>query len=174
MIKAVQNISPVYRFLIQFALLSLIWYFCYYFILQPYSPIDNWVIDATLSVSKKILSILGHSVFVEGRVIRIAGTSGLWVGDSCNAISLFALFSGFIIAFPGPIQSKIWFIPAGIFIIFLLNCIRMVVLAIVDVYSRAWTEFNHTYTFTIVIYGCIFLMWMLWVNRYSNIKTKKK
>lgn len=170
MLSRFQHISPIYRFLVLFALAALGWFLLYNYVLSPYTNIDMVVIDATLAVSQKTLTVLGHTSFVEGRIIRIAGTSGLWVGDNCNAIALFALFSGFIICFPGQLKSKLWFIPTGILLIFLLNCIRMVVLAIVDVYSRKWTEFNHTYTFTIVIYLFIFLLWRYWVNRYSFAK----
>jgi len=170
---AFKNISPLYRFLILFAVAAVAWFVLYNYWLQPHSSIDITVINATLALSKKMLTLLGHQAFIEGRVLRIAGTSGLWVGDNCNAISLFALFGGFILCFPGNIKSKLWFIPTGIALIFLLNCIRMVVLAITDVYSRKWTEFNHTYTFTIIIYGFIFLLWMYWVNRYSFVKKLK-
>lgn len=173
MLRFVQNISPVYRFLLFFALAALAWFMLYNYWIKPYTGLDMAVVDLTLAFSKKTLTLLGHTTFVEGRLIRIAGTSGLWVGDNCNAIALFALFSGFILCFPGNVRSKIWYIPAGIVLIFLLNCLRMVVLAISDIYSRAWTEFNHSYTFTIVMYGFIFFLWMYWVNRYSFAKKNK-
>jgi exosortase family protein XrtF len=173
MIKQFQQLNPVYRFLIAFGLLSLTWYLLYNFVLSPYTGIDMLVVNSTLNISELFLETLGHNTFIEGRIIRIAGTSGLWVGDSCNAISLFALFTGFIISFPGQVKSKLWYVPLGIMLIFFLNCIRMTVLAILDIYSRDWTKFNHTYTFTIIIYGFIFLMWMFWVNRYSFIKKNK-
>lgn len=174
MLTRFKEISPIYRFLISFAALSVLWYVLYKFILSPYTGIDMFVVDTTLSFSKSILTSLGHNAFIEGRTIRIAGTGGLWVGDNCNAISLFALFTGFILSFPGQQKSKYWYIPLGILLIFLLNCLRMVILAILDVYSRDWTEFNHTYTFTILIYGFIFFLWMFWVNKYSFIKNIKK
>jgi exosortase family protein XrtF len=172
MISSFKNLSPAYRFLIVFAGLAIVWYPLYTFLLKPHSPIDEWVIGASLTISKSILQLLGHTVFVDGREIRIAGTSGLWMGDECNAISLFALFSGFILSFPGNIKSKCWFIPVGIALIFMANCIRVIILAVLDVYSREWTKFNHTYTFTILMYGLIFLLWMYWVNRYSYFGKK--
>lgn len=165
-----REIHPVYRFLILFGSLCVVWYFLYNFLLQPYSGIDEAIIRCTTYFSSGILELLGHTTFVEGRELRIAGTSGLWIGDNCNAIALFALFAGFIISFPGDLKSKYWFIPLGLVVIFLLNCLRMVALAIIDTYSREWTEFNHTYTFTVIIYGTIFYMWMIWVNRYSEVR----
>jgi exosortase family protein XrtF len=130
-----------------------------------------FVIDSTIIISKWILELFGYVVFtgVE-RVIGVDGTGGLWIGDNCNGIALFALFTGFIIAYPGNWKKKAIFIPLGILLIEFMNVLRVVCLAILDTYSRKWTEFNHTYTFTIIIYGCIFLLWMLWVNKVSHKK----
>ncbi len=168
-----KNLSPVYRFLIHFGLLAIIWELLYVFILHGHTSIDITVVNATINVSKYILELLGYNVFTEYRVIRIAGTSGLWIGDNCDAIALFALFSGFILAFPGNLISKCWYIPLGIIALFLVNCLRMVLLAIMDTYSRTWTEFNHSYTFTILIYGFIVWLWFIWMNRFS-VTTKNK
>jgi exosortase family protein XrtF len=102
------------------------------------------------------------------RVIGVDGTGGLWIGDNCNGIALFALFTGFIIAYPGNWKKKLVYIPVGILLIQCLNIIRIVSLAILDTRSRAWTEINHTYTFTIIIYGFIFFLWMFWTNKVSD------
>jgi exosortase family protein XrtF len=143
--------------------------------LHPDGRADQHVIDLTLSLSQNILELLGYVVFTDGlRLIGIEGTSGLWIGDSCNAITLCALFSGFIIAYPGNTKRKILFCLAGITSIFLLNVLRVVILAIVDTYSRSLTEFNHNYTFMIVFYGFIFFLWYLWVNKYSQNQQEKK
>jgi exosortase/archaeosortase family protein len=95
------------------------------------------------------------------------------MGDPCNGIILFALFSSFIIAFPGPLKSKIWFIPSGIIIIYLANVLRVVLLAIIQLYvSRSTLEFHHTYTFTYMVYSLIFFMWWIWVNQFSGLIKK--
>lgn len=134
--------------------------------------IDLIVIDCTIFLSKTILEALGYTVFtgVE-RVIGVDGTGGLWIGDNCNGIALFSLFAVFIIAYSGKPKAKIVYIILGILSIQLLNVLRVIGLAILDTHSRAWTEFNHTYTFNILIYGYIFFLWMLWVNKYGNTKT---
>jgi exosortase family protein XrtF len=130
---------------------------------------DLFVIDKTVAVSKWILEGLGYTVFTgSDRLIGIDGTGGLWIGDNCNGIALFSLFTGFIIAYPGNWKKKLYFIPLGILMIEILNILRVVFLAILDTHSRTWTEFNHTYTFTIIIYGFIFFLWMLWTNKISD------
>jgi exosortase family protein XrtF len=167
--------NPIIRFFLSVLAVYIGWYLLYNLWLHPEGTIDLFVIDITVAASKWILELLGYAVFTgSDRLIGIDGTGGLWIGDNCNGIALFALFTGFIIAYPGNWKRKLVFIPAGILLIELFNIFRVVSLAILDTHSRAWTEFNHTYTFTIVIYGLIFLLWMLWVNRVSDKSISSK
>jgi exosortase family protein XrtF len=161
--------KPILRFLITVLVLYLLAYLVYNFWIHPSEKIDLFVVDATIFLSRIILEGLGYTVFTgEERVIGVDGTGGLWIGDNCNGITLFILFAVFIIAYRGPIKPKIIFITLGILSLQLLNVLRVVGLAILDTHSRAWTEFNHSYTFNIIIYGYIFYLWMLWVNKYAT------
>jgi len=161
--------NPVVRFLILVFTLYILWYILYDLWIQPNGKLDLFVVDLTITCSKFILETFGYVVYTGAdRLIGVDGASGLWIGDNCNGIALFALFSWFIIAYKGKIKYKLIYIPIGIVVIQFLNILRVVVLAILDTHSRAWTEFNHTYTFTIIIYGFIFLLWMTWVNRFSE------
>lgn len=163
--------EPIVRFLAIGFVLYITWFALYEWWIHPMHWVDKIVIDNTITISRTMLEWLGYETEMIGdRTMRIQGTPGLFIGDSCNGISLFALFSIFIVAFPGKIISKIIFIPVGIAVIHLLNIFRVVILAIIETYSYSWTEFNHTYTFTIIIYGCIFLMWLFWINKYSAVK----
>lgn len=175
--------NPAIRFLVYFCLLYIFWFIIYDVALHPQvndetgkqvrteAYIDIKMVHTTITISEKIIRALGFNVYTDGdRQLYIEGTSGIWIGDNCNAISLIALFAGFIIAYPGKINRKLWFIPLGSLIIFLLNILRMVVLTILDTYSRSWTEFNHTYTFNVIIYGVIFAMWIFWTQKLSGNK----
>jgi len=42
--------------------------------------------------------------------------------------------------------------------------LRVVALITINYYAPQYIEFNHTYTFTILVYSIIFLLWMWWVN----------
>jgi exosortase family protein XrtF len=163
--------EPVVRFLAFGFLLYITWFALYEWWIHPMQWVDKLVIDNTISLSRKILGWMGFVTEMSGdRIVKIVGTPGLFIGDSCNGISLFALFSIFIFSFPGKLVSKFLFVPAGIIFIHLMNVLRVVTLAIIETYSYSMTEFNHTYTFTIVIYGCIFMMWLYWINKYSAIR----
>ena len=161
--------NPTAKFLVFIFLFYISWYFIYNWWIHPLETIDLAVIDFTVSISKWILELLNYKVFVgSDRLFGIDGTGGLWVGDSCNAMALFALFTGFIVAYKGNWNVKVIYILSGIICIELLNVLRLVALAIMETYSYTWTEFNHAYTFTIIIYGFIFWLWILWVNKFSK------
>ncbi len=161
--------NPVTRFLVLVFSLFILWYLVYNLWLHPDERLDLFVVDITISMSKTVLEFMGYSVYTGvDRLIGIDGASGLWMGDNCNGIILFSLFAWFIVAYKGKIKYKLIYIPLGVISIQLLNVLRVVVLAILDTHSRTWTEFNHTYTFTIIVYGYIFFLWMVWVNKYSE------
>jgi exosortase family protein XrtF len=167
--------NPIIRFLIFIFTLYILWYCIYDLWLHPLGKIDLAVIDLTIAISKWLLELMNYTVFtgVE-RVVGVDGTGGLWIGDNCNGIALFALFAGFILAYKGKVKHKVIYIALGIISIELLNVFRIVGLAILDTHSRAWTEFNHTYTFNIIIYAYIFMLWMIWANKISGINGSAK
>jgi exosortase/archaeosortase family protein len=160
-----------FAFLFKSLGIYILWYLLYELWLHPNEQIDLWVINVTLKTATIILNILGYSTFSgSDRLMGIDGTNGLWMGDNCNCIELCVLFGGFIIAFPGLLVKKILYIPLGILLIFQLNVFRMVLLAIIQKdLSYKWLIFNHTYTFTIIIYLFIFTLWYYWVKKLAHV-----
>ena len=171
--KSILPDNKFQRFIITAGIVYFSWYLLYIFIIHPFKKIDLFVIDATVALSEKILNKLHYITFTgEDRVIGIDGSSGLWIGDKCDGIELFALFGVFIIAYPGLIWRKAIYIPVGIISIELINVMRIVSLAVVQHNYPKWIEFNHSYVFNVLVYGYIFLLWMIWANKLSGAKTK--
>jgi len=79
----------------------------------------------------------------------------------------------FVLAYPGHQKNKLWFVPLGILLIHILNIIRVISLAIIAYYSPYSLSFNHTYTFTFFVYAFIFLLWMVWVNKFAQKNSTK-
>ncbi len=179
---------PIVILLLKFASLYLVWFLFYDVWLrspeitgpecaqmpEQTSELDNWMIIRTTSVAATILTSLGNEVNYDGaRTIGIEGSSGLWMGDSCNAITLIALFTGLIIVFSGIWWQKLIYIFIGSICIWFLNVLRVVFLAIINYQSPELTEFNHTYTFTILIYAFIIFLWYWWIKKYSGMEILK-
>lgn len=89
--------------------------------------------------------------------------------EGCNAISVIILFISFIIAFSGKIKTTVLFLLTGSVLIYAVNLVRIVILSIGLYHYPSRSEILHTVIFPAIIYGMVFLLWMLWVNRFSNI-----
>lgn len=88
--------------------------------------------------------------------------------EGCNAISIIILFLSFIVAFSGRFKTTLIYGLAGSIIIYAFNLIRIVILS-VGLYHYPWRrEILHTVIFPMLIYGTVFLLWMVWVNRFSK------
>lgn len=167
------------RFLSVSSLVYLGLYLFFEFFIKRYTVIDQRFIGFIINSSDIVLKWLSYDTFktisdTDYQVIGIDGSDGVWIGSSCNAITLFFLFAVFIAAYPGHQKSKLWYIPVGILLIHVLNIVRVVVLAMIAFYNPLYLDFNHTYTFTFIIYGFIFILWMTWVNKYSIKELNEK
>ena len=70
-------------------------------------------------------------------------------------------------AFSGKIKNTIYFILAGSFIIHILNITRIALL-MVAFYNFPKANFIlHDILFPLVIYGTVFILWIIWVNKFS-------
>jgi len=165
--------DPVIRFFSLAISLYLGWYLLYEFVLHPGGALDRAVIDNLVWASGGLLELLGYELIPEPaqpeRTIGVQGGILLWIGDACNGLGLFAVFLIFIIAFPGPVKHKAWFAVAGLISIHAINTLRIAALCIITQYDYELLNFNHDYTFYVVVYGWVFGLWYLWVKRFSGL-----
>ncbi|MEZ4805921.1 MAG: archaeosortase/exosortase family protein [Flavobacteriales bacterium] len=166
--------DPVLRFLFTAGAIYLAWYLIYEFWIHPSGGLDMGLIDSLVRISGAMLRGLGHELIPEPpnedeiRTIGIQGGHLLWIGDACNGAGLFAVFLTFLIAYPGPWKHKLWFGAAGLVAIHLINAMRVAALCIIVSIDYELLNFNHDYTFYIVVYGFVFLLWYIWVKRFAH------
>lgn len=87
--------------------------------------------------------------------------------EGCNALSVIILFIAFVIAFSGKFKNTVLFILFGSILIHLLNVGRIVLLCIALYQFPQYEEMLHGVVFPLVIYGVVFLLWVIWVNKFS-------
>ena len=147
--------------------LYLLWYFIYEQWMEKVGRLDNFIIDSLIVTTNKILLLMGYATFVYEHTFGIDGSNGVFIGTPCNGVELMALFSGFVLIFKGSWKNKIWYIPSGILIIHGLNILRVLALAIIAKLAPEMLDFNHKYTFTLILYLFVFLGWVLWVKKFA-------
>ncbi|MCH3881923.1 MULTISPECIES: exosortase family protein XrtF [Tenacibaculum] len=99
--------------------------------------------------------------------------NGNYVGkivEGCNSVSLIILFIAFIIAFSGSFKATLLYMLFGTIFIWIINIVRIVVICIMlDKYPEQ-EMFLHKLLFPAIIYGAVFLLWVIWVNKFSTAK----
>ncbi|MGZ3822184.1 MAG: exosortase X, partial [Mucilaginibacter sp.] len=161
--------NKITRFLVLAAALYVSWYVLYELVIKPFTNIDELLVGFIINNAAFVLKIMGFVIYQnrEDQDLQLLGVDGahpVWIGAPCNALTLFAFFTFFVIAFPGNNKNKWWFILLGIVIIHVANILRVMGLVLINYYAPQYLEFNHTYTFTIIVYSLIFALWMKWVT----------
>ena len=88
--------------------------------------------------------------------------------EGCNAISVMILFAAFIFAFSTQWKKTLFFIVFGVVLIHLLNLIRIVLLSFALYYYPQYEKLLHGTIFPLFIYGVVFVLWILWVTKFSG------
>ena len=92
--------------------------------------------------------------------------------EGCNGLSVIILFVAFIIAFSGRIKATILYLIGGSLLIHILNVARIALLCVLMYYFPSQKHFLHGVVFPLFIYGVVFLLWIIWVNKFSKYATK--
>lgn len=87
--------------------------------------------------------------------------------EGCNAISVIILFASFVFAFSSNFKTTFLFILFGSVLVFILNIFRIALLTVGLYYYPEYEEFFHNIVFPLVIYGVVFILWIVWVIKFS-------
>ena len=129
--------------------------------------------------SEQLGRLFGYPIRVEQHESELA--MKFYIGDvyaarvveGCNAISVIILFLTFIIAFSGSIKATIIYGIVGTIIIYVMNIARVFVLSMLMYKYPEYQFFLHNLLFPAIIYGTTFLLWIIWVKRFSYLKNSK-
>jgi exosortase family protein XrtF len=171
-----QQYKPFLLFLGKFLLTYLLLTFLYQSYLNSFDASKSEVDSFTQSVAKQTetvlcwidsqsytmphlnepsIKIIYHNKYVS-RII-----------EGCNALSVIILFIAFVIAFTGKFKQTLLFILFGSLLIHVLNIARIVLLSIALFHFPQYEHILHEIIFPLVIYGVVFLLWVIWVNKFS-------
>lgn len=100
-----------------------------------------------------------------------------WVAriiEGCNSFSVIILFVSFVVAFTGKFRKTLLFILIGSVIIYIFNIFRIALLCWAIYYYPKYEHILHGVVFPLVIYGVVFALWILWINKFSFYAEKSK
>ena len=164
-------------FLAKFLLFYIFFTFLYQMYLNCFDTAQNEIDEISVSVAnqtKTLLTFLGH----EAAIIKNPNDpslkilyKGKYVSrmiEGCNAISVIILFAAFVFAFSVKFKPAFLYILLGGLIIHILNVVRIALLTYALYYYPEHEALLHGTVFPLFIYGVVFLLWVLWVMKFSG------
>lgn len=180
MLKQKLNLKLLKKLVINAAILIAAWYL-FFFFFKSFWQVDYlyeegifYLTKVQILISKFFLNIIGYEVEYYGKTIKILGSQGILLDRGCLGRNTLGLFIGFILAFPGKLKNKIWFVIMGIAIFIVVNSLRFFGLAIIENCCPEYLDINHHFVFKIIVYTVIFLLWMWWIRKYSAVAVLKE
>lgn len=172
---------PFLQFLAVFLLSYLVLIGIYQFYLGQFDAVHFEVDGFTDLVAQQtqfILETFGYQVelspstFDPSVKLAVNSVSAVRIVEGCNAISVMTLFTAFILAFSNGIAKTAGYIVGGIFIIHILNILRISLLTIGIIKYPEYTHILHDIVFPLFIYGVVFFLWIFWITKIMNYVQK--
>lgn len=169
--------KPFFIFLLKFVLFYLTFTLIYKLYLNQYNVENNEVDGITEFVAKQTKNVLNffgkeseiaQHEFEPSYKIMYLNKYIARVIEGCNAISVIILFASFVFAFSATFKKTFSFIILGSLLVFGLNILRIVFLAIALYNFPEYEHFLHNIVFPVLIYGVVFILWIVWVIKFSN------
>lgn len=124
--------------------------------------------------TKSVLEFLGKETKIEPNAYEPSlnliykGKFVARIIEGCNAVSVMILFAAFVFAFSTKWLKTIGYILIGCAIVYVLNIIRIALLAMA-LYSYPESEhLLHGVVFPLFIYAVVFVLWVLWLQKFSG------
>lgn len=120
------------------------------------------------------LNRLGITTYLYDTTVYHPNGEGVRIVWGCNGVKQSFIFTMIMLFARGPLKHKLWFIPLGLFCVYLINVSRLLLLTCIVRDNPDAFDFWHSGVTKYGFYGLIFLIWVLWndylVPRLSDIK----
>ena len=176
----INKLNPSTRFLVFFIPLVLIWFISYHLIYNiTFTSLEHNILTSFSVILAKqanfILELSGmetnieiHGDMVVSKILKHKYQHGVWIGEPCNGIKIFGVFSIFIICLGSRWIYKLLFIPIGILILHFINVVRVASLTYIAAVNPNILDFNHNITFQIIVYSAMLLLWLFFIKKFTN------
>lgn len=175
--QLLQRYAPVIRFIFTFLGTYVLLALLYSLYLQNFDSGEyypDYLTNLVAVQSEAVVSALNYnsevaSGYPETNVhLMVNGEFVARIIEGCNAASIIILFVSFMLAFSGKMKTTFLFILAGAVIIYVTNILRIAFMAIGIYEFPEYAHFLHSIVFPLVIYGVVFLLWVVWIIIYTK------
>ena len=174
-----KELKPAFRFLAVFIGA----YFClnilYGIWISSFGSSADYATKVVTNQTALLLNVFGEDTHTAPKAsspaISILNDKGavLSVFEGCNGINLMIVFVSFLAAFGGKAKNMTWFIPLGLFLIYLANLMRVMMLYFIAKYQNEYFYYAHKYVLTAFLYLMVFALWWWWIEKVNKISIRK-
>lgn len=134
----------------------------------------NLMVNHVARVVCDILSFMGYHIQLEGSNVLLHDNGvAVKIVWACTGLKQAYIFIAIIAFYKGPFLRKLWYIPAGLVIVYLFNIFRIMMIVASIRENPDSFEFLHEGLYKYMYYGIIFLMWVLWEEKIRGKETAK-
>lgn len=129
----------------------------------------QWAIDSTAWCATHILNLFGmDAILSKDNIIFYTNGQGCSIVWGCTAIKQSFIFTLIILFSRGRIKNKLVFIPIGWVVIYLLNIIRITIIAGAVKNNPESFEMLHGFLLKYMFYIIIFFIWVYWEEKFAK------
>ena len=167
-----EKYKPIIVFLLKFILINAVLTMAYSMYLKSFPSTDSFTYEVSAE-SSSLARFIGFDSYIEQNPdeasvrIFLDDVYRVKIVEGCNGLAVMILFLAFVVAFGGRLLDMVIFIPLGILLIHTSNIIRLVFLVYIYVYHYELADVFHDYIFPAIIYGMVFVLWVIWVNYFA-------
>ena len=161
-VKNKLTLSPLSVFLLKAGAVYAVWHLLYDYILLPDGRLDTFMSFSGVRMAADALSLCGWEVESSGRILNVFNARGVEILNDCNGLDLLGIYTGFIIAYPGPIRERLLLLAGGLLLLYFANVLRIAVLALSNVYYPDYWDNVHRASSYVFFYPLILGLWYIW------------
>lgn len=179
--KLLEQYKPVIKFITLFIAVYVVLSLLYGFYLSSSKTVHfypDFFTYVSAEGSKSVLQFFGYDVKLLAHSSKpylkliLEGNYLAHIVEGCNSISIIILFIAFIVSFSSGLKKTALYIFGGSVIVFLVNIIRIAILSLGLYYYPDFSGILHTVIFPGIIYGLVFLLWVLWIYKFSGLNKR--
>lgn len=114
--------------------------------------------------------IFGMEIVRQGTTLVFPGKGYVEIVESCSGTKQFYQILVLFLIIPGSWKHKAWYIPASMIVMHATNVFRILVLSGMVLHAPQHWDFVHDWIMRPFFYVVLFLLWVLWVEKFDKEK----
>ncbi|MBU0757151.1 MAG: archaeosortase/exosortase family protein [Nanoarchaeota archaeon] len=157
--------------IIIFLLNFFIFLFIFNFIFWNIIVFRSYFLNHIASVLYKITSVLGLSLGIQGNIV-ILKNYNFEIIYECTGIFSMMIFSSCILAYPTENKKKLIGIIFGIISLYLINLVRLIILAIIGNFFPKFFDLFHKFFWQATLILFVILLFLIWKEKIVDKNEK--